>query len=122
MPANRYPLVEPLRVELLATRPVDALVAMRAEAVALRLQKVLGETFRAVAIDVAERGTHPERRNSQFERQAGGRPQIGGQFVDHGREVAYGHEVHQIGLRGERGAHAVQDLRPDDASADRKST
>src|ERR1019366_1984094 len=117
MPANRYPLVEPLRVELLATRPVDALVAMRAEAIALRLQEVLREALRAVAVDVAQRGAHPERRNSQFERQAGGRPQAGGQFVDHGRELARGHEVHQIGLRGERGAHAVQDLRPDDAPA-----
>src|SRR5262245_60946484 len=58
----------PVGVEKLAARLIDALVGVRAEIVALRLQQIGGQPLAAIAIEVAERGAQTRRGNPALHR------------------------------------------------------
>ena len=63
----------PVRVKVLTTRLVDALVGMRAKVIALRLQQVGGQPCRAITIEECERrgkrgcgNSQPDSMNNRF--------------------------------------------------------
>ena len=56
----------PVGMKELAARPVHALVGMRAEIIALRLQQIGRQFFRAIAVIVGQRGRKRRRRDAQL--------------------------------------------------------
>ena len=57
----------PVGVEILAARAIDALIGMRAEVIALRLQQIGRQFRRAVAIVESQRPAHDRQRDAVTE-------------------------------------------------------
>ena len=101
----------------LAARRVNALVCMRPEIIALRLQQVRRKAFAAIAVVITERGGKRRNRNAVQQR-GGGHPAPPGLRGGDAFRKKWGEEqIRQIGLPVERLLDFPQKRRADNAAA-----
>jgi len=75
------------------SRFIDPLVCVRAEEIALRLEKIRGESLLAIAVEIGERSAECRRGNALFDRGDDRDTPILLRFLDDAREVAIEKEV-----------------------------
>ena len=108
--------VGPVNVEEFATGLIDALVGMRAEKVALALEKILGEAVGAVAVVIRQRAAETGQRHTEFRAEGDDMPPVFLRAFDLAAEIRVEQQVCELRVTSVSLGDFLQERRADNAT------
>ncbi len=110
-------MARPIRMEKLPARRVDTFIGVRAEIIALRLQKVGRQPLGAEAVEVAQRACQRGRRNAVRQRCGADRAPARLRVFDRALELRVEQQVGKLRVLFTRLFDLAEDRGADDAAA-----